>query len=271
MFWASMVAAHKQANLWERKKNRRKPLEFREDRMNLELRHQIFVECSGMHTRKIYNLVRKTCERGERKYKIGCCMSEVLSTTWTMCALTAGPDVYFDTILRTLGELAIYAALFLSVVLASSTAPPLIPDGLSRDVYILGQFGSYAFLGAVIFLHLALNLQSASYIRNSDKLYCIGKHLWKVFFLSFFCLITGVTFTIFSAAACLDALISGNYCLDGSISYADFIEQNLTKPEPLIGNLCATEPLKYQIFAFVALGLAVVFIVLTCCMGCMGI
>ena len=187
---------------------------------------QVFVQCSGMHTPYIQWIIHQICFRTRWVTTPGSCAEFVIP------ALTNGISQHWENVVAAQAEIAVYAALFMSIyanMFLGGIAPANSKVEDDRDFtneryraffgFIVGSFlGVFNILCAVFY-----RLAGAFLPRESDKLAVLWTYRWLPplnALLFCFSMSVGMVYAQGSGA---NLMSYGDFCMpDGSLGYLDW-------------------------------------------------
>ena len=163
-----------------------------------------FLSCSGMHTPYVREVVKTICEGKEKGAGVA----------YVAPALYEGISEFLDKTMDAQGELAVYSALYLSLVGSAGMSGffPNIAEAADVKSYYNGVFASMFCFAGVVLVAVVYRFAAVGHMRDSDKLL----YLWRARFAPLLCFIlfilglTGAVLTLMLAI--VDTVQRGGAC-----------------------------------------------------------
>ena len=127
-------------------------------------RRNEFLRCSGMHTKPVQNVLEVICQGKVRGPGVG----------FVAPALYEGIPEFLDKTMDVMGELAVYASLYMGLI-ATIGVSGYFPSPTFLDGFYNGVYGSMFCHSAVVLMAVTYRLAAVGHLRDSDKLL----YLWR--------------------------------------------------------------------------------------------
>ena len=130
-------------------------------------RRSEFLRCSGMHTKPVQKVVEAICQGKVRGPGVG----------FVAPALYEGIPEFLDKTMDAMGELAVYASLYMGLIATAGMSGfyPAITVIADVNVYYNGVFASMFCHSGVVMMAVTYRLAAVGHMRDSDKLL----YLWR--------------------------------------------------------------------------------------------
>jgi hypothetical protein len=185
---------------------------------------RVCLACSGMHTKYVRQIIDQICRCGDWVSMPFSCAEYVVP------ALIQGIPEHWEHTVSAQGEIAVYAALFITLYLGAILGgfrPPntgeanamAYPNMNARYKFIVGyNIGVYASLFNIL-VSVSYRLASSVLLRESDKLVVLWKFRWLPA-LNALVFVFGCAFGMnFGLGSSISYIMQGDGCMDGSQSY----------------------------------------------------
>jgi len=194
-----------------------------------------FIRCSGMHTPRVQKILDEVCvyDKGRFLWNLNPCSC----IEFVIPAFTKGIPEHLETICVMHGEIAVYAALFMTLyvgVYGGGFAPTA--SGVTQNYRVM-HFGGWVVgccCGLVnIMTSIFYRLAIAGLARESDMLVFISKTRYYTLLNPLIFMCGAMIGIIFCFTAQLNVNLRGDHCLDGSLAYDEWFKEWLNDAFPL--------------------------------------